>query len=323
MLADGWGRALRRFAALLVLLLVAWFVWAELHRNWVSISTFRIIPSTSHLAAAFAIGLVAFLFDTVAWQRGINGTLAWTAVNFLDSIAMMNTSGVLKYVPGRIWTYGAQMMWLGKRGVPKTVVAYVNLACLMCSMLVAGLLGGAYLIYYVGAARWATLSWVGLVALQVLGILVGPKLLSASFGLIRRFTRLELGEVSAPPRVMGEIYALYAIGWCLMGAAGYYAGLGVGLPITAHDATALTASMAVGWIAGYLAALTPGGIGVREGLMYLMLAKVSSQQAAIVLPVVSRILYVVFELLLGGIGLWIGLRRRLFADANSMPDRVS
>jgi hypothetical protein len=75
--------------------------------------------------------------------------------------------------------------------------------------------------------------------------------------------------------------------------------------------------MSIAWIVGYLSALTPGGIGVREGLMFLMLGRVSTPEAAVILPIVSRLLYLVVEVLLGAVGLVIGMRRKLFGSASN------
>jgi uncharacterized membrane protein YbhN (UPF0104 family) len=74
--------------------------------------------------------------------------------------------------------------------------------------------------------------------------------------------------------------------------------------------------MSVAWVVGFLSALTPGGLGVREGLMSLMLERVSRPEAALVLPLVARLLCLVIEVLLGVVGIVIGLRRRLFTGAS-------
>lgn len=302
----------RRGVAAAVLIGVMWLLWSEMRRNWASMAGYRIVLSSWELVVATLLGVVSFLLETRAWQRAMNATLGRTELGFAESIAMVNTSGLLKYLPGRVWTYGAQMMWLAKRGVSKGQIVYVNLACLFCSILTSTVLGGAYLILYVTPVRWAAVFWLALAGIYGVGLLVGPRILAASFHLLRRFTGHEIAAATILPKLILELGVLYALGWGLMGIAGYYLARGVGLPITAHDVIAITASMAIGWIVGYLSALTPGGLGVREGLMYLMLGWVSSPQSAIILPLVSRLLYLAIEALLGSIGLVVGMRRGLF-----------
>src|SRR5260221_7530889 len=171
-----------------VLVGVAWLVWAQARRHWASVSKFHIALSWPELGAACLLCLAAYLLETRAWQRALNATVGRHEMSFGDSIATANTSNLLKYLPGRVWSYGAQMMWLGKRGVSKGRVVYVNLACLLCSLLVSTLLGGAYLIVYIGPPGWGFLSWPALAFGLATGLMVGPRVLAASIDVFRRLS---------------------------------------------------------------------------------------------------------------------------------------
>lgn len=308
-----WAKHIVSLAALAA---VAWLLWAQARRHWDSIARFHIVLSPGELWAAFGLCLVAFLLETLAWQFALNSAMGRREMDFAESIATNNTSGLLKYLPGRIWTYGAQMMWLASRGVSKGRVLYVNLVVLMVSMLVSSVLGGAYLVVYFAEPGWGWFAWPLLVVALVTGLLVGPRLLVASLSLLRRITKREIEVTATPASEMLELGGIYIAVWLLIGVAAYYAALGVGLTVTLHEVTGITASMSVAWVVGFLSALTPGGLGVREGLMSLMLERVSSPEAALVLPIVSRLLYLVIEVLLGVVGIAIGLRRGLFTGAS-------
>ena len=80
--------------------------------------------------------------------------------------------------------------------------------------------------------------------------------------------------------------------------------------------------MAVGWIVGYLSVLTPGGLGVREALMFVVLRSVRSSEIALLLPVLTRLLFVTVEASLGAAGVVIGFRRNLFAPADSRKGKT-
>jgi uncharacterized membrane protein YbhN (UPF0104 family) len=306
----------KHVAYLVALAAVAWLLWAQARRHWDSISHFHIVFSANELWAAFGLCLASYLLETLAWQLALNSAMGRREMNFAESIATNNTSGLLKYLPGRVWTYGAQMMWLGSRGVSKGRVLYVNLVVLMVSMLVSSVLGGAYLVVYLAPPGWGWLAWPLLLVALVVGLLVGPRLLVASLGILQRITKREIEVTATPASEMFELGGIYVVSWLLIGVAAYYAALGVGLAVTPHDVTGITASMSVAWVVGFLSALTPGGLGVREGLMSLMLERVSSPEAALVLPIVSRLLYLVIDVLLGVVGIVIGLRRGLFTGVS-------
>lgn len=304
--------ALKLAVSVPVLMALGWFLHGNLRQNWASISTFRLLISWRELAFAFGLGGVSFLLEARAWQRTINAYHRGRQIGFLESLAVLNTSGLLKYLPGRVWTYGAQMLWLGHRGVSNAEVVQVNLVCFLYSALTAVSLGGACCIVYVYHGPHVWVLWGSLVAAYFGGVLLGPKVLAM---LLMGLGRL-LGTSSKiePPnnRLMLELAFNFTLSWLAMGVAGYYCGRGVGLAIGPGEVFAITASMSLASIVGYVSALTPGGIGVREALMLLILKNVTTPQAAIVLPITTRLLYTMVEIVLGIVAGVLGLRMGLF-----------
>jgi len=76
-----------------------------------------------------------------------------------------------------------------------------------------------------------------------------------------------------------------------------YLGMGIGLTLLAHfllpgaphDYWLLIAAFALAWVVGFVTPGAPGGLGVREGLMLLMLAPVYTAASAGVLVIALRI----------------------------------
>jgi uncharacterized membrane protein YbhN (UPF0104 family) len=72
--------------------------------------------------------------------------------------------------------------------------------------------------------------------------------------------------------------------------------------------------MSLSWVAGYLAVITPGGLGVREGTMLVMLLNVVDTRTALIFPIVSRFMYLISEALLGLTALFIGMKYKVFSS---------
>src|SRR3954471_11462059 len=125
-------RALPSAVARLALAGLSWFLWAEARRSWAAISSFTFRVKPVELAAAFALATASFLLDTAAWQRATNTLLGRRELHYAESVAAVNASGLLKYLPGRVWSYAAQMMWLLPRGISGALIVYVNLLCILC-----------------------------------------------------------------------------------------------------------------------------------------------------------------------------------------------
>jgi uncharacterized membrane protein YbhN (UPF0104 family) len=110
------------------------------------------------------------------------------------------------------------------------------------------------------------------------------------------------------------IQLIYGCSWLLLGLSGYYLAKGVGLNIAYNEVFALLASTALSWIVGYFAVIVPAGLGVREGMMLLMLSDIVSPQMALIFPILSRVMYLIAEALLGLIALFLGIKYKVFSS---------
>jgi hypothetical protein len=136
----------------------------------------------------------------------------------------------------------------------------------------------------------AQLALIGLlVVLAIAGLFVFRRVAPA---LLRRFAPKYApaldGALLPPQTCLARAFVLY----CCM-----YVVMGIGLILLSHfllpdappDYWLLIAVFALAWVVGFVTPGAPGGLGVREGLMLLMLAPVFSAASASVLVIALRI----------------------------------
>jgi hypothetical protein len=114
----------------------------------------------------------------------------------------------------------------------------------------------------------------------------------------------------------------YAVYWVLTGLA-FAALVRAMFPLPASDLPLAIAGYSASYAVGFLSLLTPGGIGVREGVLVLALAPVMPAGPALVVALVSRLWMMLFELL-GAVAAYaleraVSGRRRLRAGAPAAP----
>jgi len=141
-------KILRIIAAALIIILIGYFYSLEFKKNWTSIQNFKLIVNIYYLILALSFYLLSYLLETFIWKVCINKHLGRPELNFAQSIAVVNASGLFKYLPGRIWTYTAQLLWLKKYNISKSIILYVNLICILGSLIVSLYLGLIYLALY-------------------------------------------------------------------------------------------------------------------------------------------------------------------------------
>lgn len=93
----------------------------------------------------------------------------------------------------------------------------------------------------------------------------------------------------------------------------YFLAGGVNIKMPLTSVIAIMATISVSAIAGYIAFFSMGGLGVREGAMFFMLKQFSGIEAALILPIVTRLLLTVVELFMVIVALIIGLRYGYFS----------
>ena len=257
--------------------------------------------------------LIAFLMDTYIWQICMNHYLN-KKLGFLESIAFLNTSNLFKYIPGKLWAYTVQIALMAKKNIAKSLVLYVNFVCLLCVIIVSTIYGLYYLFFCLKILpmRISILLFGFLILVDFAFIMWNTSVINWLIIKINKFFKREILPIKIEKWLILYIQFLYLVAWIPPGIGAYFLAKGIGLAVASSDMFALISSMSVSWIIGYIAIFTPGGLGVREGIMFLMLKQFSNVKTALFLPLATRLIYIIVELLLGITGILIGMKYGYF-----------
>jgi hypothetical protein len=315
-------KTLRILVALSIILLIGFFYSLEVRKNWASLQNFKFIINIYYVIASLSFYLLSYLLETYIWQVCINSHLGRRELNFPQSIAVVNSSGLLKYLPGRVWTYTAQLLWLKKYGISKSIILYVNLICILGSLIVSLYLGLIYLALYTNLISIKVIVFlsVALIMFNVVYITWNSLLMNKLIALAGRLLKKEIQPLRESKALILFIQFIYMCSWALMGFGGYFLAKGIGLDIPFVSMFAILASMSISWLIGYFAIISPGGLGIREGMMLLMLNNIVNIQTALIFPILSRFMYLLAEALLGITAFWVGIKYKVFSSRKTNID---
>jgi uncharacterized membrane protein YbhN (UPF0104 family) len=280
----------KRLASAAIIVGVAFFFYRAFQRNWSEIEAAKLSLHYAPLLAASAFIVTCYLLSTWAWHLTINALSESRKLDYSESFATFNASALTKYLPGKVWSYALQMYWLGGAGFPKSLVVYANIVNLVVS-LVTSLLAGLFCLLFASSRVPfpVVLAAFGALVLVDLALI---KLYSRVFGLLisllGRALKRDIRYFELSTKLMLELHVVYLGSALSAGASTYFAALGIGYAIAPADAPLLIASALISDVAGFLALVVPAGLGVREGLMYLMLNGASLGSLPLVLPVATR-----------------------------------
>lgn len=285
-------------AGILLFFLAKPFVQIHTHLNVV---TYQI--QWQLLLVSFGILILYRSLYTVPFAVFLS-CITGTHVSFRNAFMLFHLSNITRYLPGRIWGV-VRLLSLSKRfGLSKTTTASSLTLHVGIETTLGGLIAMTLLFSKPmrGTAVEVLEGFSGhtlLLTLAVIGILGGvlfliPKLAGHARQFLKTLSPL-LGNI----RLWGIVLISHCLLWCCQGLA-FFLFLRSFVSVQWGDVGVLTACFAFAWIVGFLSFLTPGGLGIREGLLGLLLANYMSTSQAVLVALLCRLWMLLAEMVLAG-----------------------
>ncbi len=279
--------------------------WGELSRH-----TWRISPGWLLLSGLLMLG--GWSVEVWLWRFALarlGGELAYA-----DALRIWFASILVRYIPGNVWQPLGMTVLARQRGV--RVEATVGSIALYQAVNLLSVLPIAAL-YLLTVGDFGLLEpWLGgatnwLVALAGAGValfLLRPGWL---IGLLN-WALIKAGrpmlEAALTTAQLLRLLLVAVLAWLCWGSS--FAAITFGLTVyTANEMAAvlphLLAAFPIAYAVGYLSFITPSGLAVREGVLYLLLAPLLGGGPTTIAALAIRLWQVILEVVVaGGVGLW-------------------
>ena len=305
---------MKRFARIAgfiaALSLAAYFLWFSV--NNINLDVLRGMLSPALLATLF---FAALLYAAIipltgwAWQRLLIGQGQSPSLPWL--IALLATTQLAKYVPGNIAQHASRAALAIRGGVTARILLVTVAQETVLAM--AASLSVGFLMLAVSGRTVAQLpesshlvvAWsvpvVFTIVISLASVRLPPESLADSPNRILRL----VGHMGGLPgaRVAFPAFAAYALNYVLIGIGLWMVGHVAGLP----EALALplvTASFALAWLLGFLAPGAPAGLGVREGIMVMLLSGAASNEHLLAFVLLARLVTMLGDAINFLLGSW-------------------
>lgn len=257
------------------------------------------------LPTALFLGL-AFLMLVEAWRwvlRGVSANLP-----FATACKIWFASNMGKYLPGKVWQILGMVYLSERRGVPK-VKSFTSSVVSQFFGTVSGLLTGIILLLVggqrtlLGSAFWLWVILATLAAVSGISLLY-PSLVQRVMNFFLRLAKKEPIEFSFDSLSFLLYMLFYGVSWILFGAAFFFFSMGLIEPDIKFLWVA-TAGFSIATVSGFLAVVVPAGLGVREGVLVLLLSGFVPSHIAALLALSYRLWFTLAEAVLFGISFLI------------------
>ena len=277
----------RNILSFLVVALILFFLVRVLYKNWLQVSSFDFTFTWSSLAVSFLLLFCFFFLRVYIWKIML-GKMG-VAMNLLRCIKISFLGTMGKYLPGKVWLVVGKVYLSGKEGIEKPT-AFASVVLEVMLELTASIV--FFLLFLSFSAERSVLSenLIYILALVVVAGLVflHPGMFYAiTNGLLRRFKQ-ETIKASIGYSGMLHLFALYTALVLVQGVAFYFFVNAI-CYLSPRTIFGLSASVAIAGALGTLSVFTPSGLGVREGVLALLLANYVVAPVAVLLSLRARL----------------------------------
>jgi len=291
-------KILKRILTVVIVLIILYFLIAHLIKNWQNIPFGFLQFNIINLIISFVFLLITFLIFVEGW-RGIIRKLGNT-ISFKNAFWIMSSSQIAKYVPGGIW-FALGRVYLGKTERLKGEIIVLSVIIETGLTFLVGILLLLFSISFLEQKIFANFLFTIPIFFLFLIALYPP--------ILNRLMNFALSILKKPTVKLHISYvqllqlSIYFLGLWIAQIIGFYFLINAIYPIALSKIFNLAAAYTLSWMTGFVVIFAPGGLGVREGMMSLLLSPIFHTPLAIAISFIARVWITVFEIIIFFVGL--------------------
>jgi glycosyltransferase 2 family protein len=264
------------------------------------------------LAAAMAVQSVAMVVWAWAFYLLLSRLARPPRATTTFAVAWVSRLG--RYVPGKVASVLGAAWLMRSRGVG--LASVLGASVLQQSLwVVLGLLSALPLTLWEPVRRAFPLAWLGCAIVGVVGILcLHPRVFLALANRLLKRLRIEPLAMTQGVRLYAAPAVAVLTGTVLAGVSLWLTALAL-VPIGADLLPLCIATGALSAVMGYLALFAPAGLGVREGILLVILTPILGPGPAAMTTLLVRITQTLTEVAFGAAGAIVLWRRPARAEA--------
>ena len=284
----------RKIVSLVFILIIFFFIGRAIFREWDKISEHHWSPHPTWLIFSIIVALIAYLVSAYEWTlilKMIGGRIGWS-----KGISIFLFSIFGRYIPGGIWAALGRVYLCRLEGVPDSRSSMSILLEQAYPVISACLVFVISLLFWNDAGPLARMSPL-LLTLPLLILFLHPKPFLRIINPVLRWYGKGPVNISLSFRNMLVLTGYYAFSW-LIGGIAFYAFVRAFYQLELSSIPVIIGIYAFSFTAGYLAFLAPAGLGVREGILTVLLSLFIPTPIAIGVALLSRLWLVGVELII-------------------------
>ena len=284
----------RKIVGTVIVSIVFFFIGKIAYREWDKISGYDWYPSPRWFIASIFLLLGVYLM----------GGFGWTLVLRMLGVKIAGAKGVSifllslfgRYIPGGVWSALSRVYLCRLEGIPDSRSAVSILLEQTYPVVSAGLVFAVSLLFWDDTGPVLRVL-PALVLLPLFFVFLHPRpFLKIVNPVLAKFGRGPI-HLSLSFNQMLILAGYYSLQWVVTGGA-FYLFIRAFYPLGGYYIPILCGIYAISFTAGYLAFFMPAGLGVREGVLTILLSLFIPMPVAIGVSLLSRLWLIGVEIVI-------------------------
>lgn len=256
----------------LIIIAIFIFIFKSLFDNWGQLKAAKATFNYYYVISSVIVMQLAWLTTSWSWCKTLE--IFGHKISFRNAFVIYFRSMVGKYLPGKFMQLMGMTYIASQKGVPEGLtVASVVIGQVYSLFSGVVIFAGALLAWefksssgYLLGFRWSAIP----ILIVILGLSFRPGLMIPLINwFLRLMKRVEI-KTTIGIRQALSIFILFLIPWFVFGLSFWLLARSLA-PVPLSQYALLTSIVVGGTVIGFLAVFSPGGIGVREGAMVILI----------------------------------------------------
>ncbi|MBW2974145.1 hypothetical protein KY366_00355 [Candidatus Woesearchaeota archaeon] len=263
--------------------LILFFMLQKLYSSWDKVSSYRFRFNLFSLITSLILVIIGFAMFSRVWAKIL--LKMRIKLGYLKAYNIWSKSQMFKYVPGLVWIALSRAYICEKEGIKKrnTVISVILENMLM--VLSASILS----IYFILINLKVTRTGIIYLIIIIAGLsAIHPKVFNLLINIALRIFKLKKISLKLNYLDVLGLLSNYVFIWIIMGSGFYFFSNSI-YPISFKLLPYFVSVFSFAWATGFIIVFIPGGLGVREGLISILIRDIVSVPIAIVIAFSARI----------------------------------
>jgi len=235
-------------------------------QNWESVKSINWWENPGFLSIHILLLVIILFLSVIGWHRLLIAT--GSNVGIKVSGYTWLTSNIGKYIPGKVFMVAGRIALLNFFGVRKSIVigniiwehVFVILAIMPFIFVI--------LLNYAGYLSIKMIVTSMCFFILILSVILNPIIIQKSINLVLRIVKKPPLELSLKLHNILYFFFFYLIIWVVYGLTGVTLAFAFGFETKVSMMLFFNVYI-FSWFIGFISVVTPGGLGVREGILIL------------------------------------------------------